>query len=60
MGMFRRLRPAAVKEVDATINVVASDQMLRSIGFSVTMNALGCGVSGDSSRGENPNLMDTD
>ncbi len=60
MGTSRRLGSTPVKVIDATINVVASDQMLRSIGFIVTMNALGRGVSGDSSRGKNSNLMDSD
>ncbi len=39
---------------------MAGDQMLRSIVFIVTMNALGCRVSWHSRRGEYPDLMDAD
>jgi len=57
---FRRLRPIAVKVVDATTDIVASDQMLRSIVFIVTMSALWGGISLHSSRRGYSDLMHTD
>ena len=60
LGTSRRFRPIAVKVVDATTNVVASDQMLCSIGFFVTMDALGRGISRLPGRGAYPDLMNAD
>ena len=57
---WRWLWSSAVKAIAATINVVPSDQMLRSIRFIVAMNALRCGVSNEPGRSDYPNLMDAD
>ncbi len=55
-----RLGRAAIKVVDAAIDVVTSDEMFRSIGFIVTVNAFGGGISRDSRSGQRPDLMNAD